>query len=320
MTIQKRVQDLFNRFNVDLKVTSERIDMAEATLENGTVIYTDADSFLEGAEAYIINDEGEQIALPEGDYELADGDILQIVEGGKVGGIKKAEGKGDGEGDGKGAAKGPKKGVNPKSVSKPKAEDDGGDAGGGDAGGGDAAPGKGGGGKGSGGGVKKKKGLSADENTTDMDDTKQEYVESYVTREIVEEMIREAVASMMGDKKEEDMEEVVEEVKEEMSVNPEAPKGQSVEEAPAEEAAEEPAIEVEIEVELEEEPAKEELSKAQSEIEFLKTQLAEIKKQAASKGVQRMAPTKRTEPVDLTNLTTQERVRALANKFSSNNG
>ena len=127
MTIQKRVQDLFNRFNVDLKVTSERIDMAEATLENGTVIYTDADSFLEGAEAYIINDEGEQIALPEGDYELADGDILQIVEGGKVGGIKKAEGKGEGEGDGKGDGKG--KGVNPKSVSKPKAEDDGGDAG-----------------------------------------------------------------------------------------------------------------------------------------------------------------------------------------------
>jgi len=279
------------------------------------VIYTDADSFLEGAEAYIINDEGEQIALPEGDYELADGDILQIVEGGKVGGIKKAEGKGEGEGEGKGAAKGPQKGVNPKSVSKPKAEDDGGDAGGGDAGGGDASPGKGGG-KGAGGGGKKKKGLSADENTTDMDDTKQEYVESYVTREIVEEMIREAVASMMGDKKEEDMEEVVEEVKEEMSVNPEAPKGHSEEEAPAEE----PAIEMEIEVELEEEPAKEELSKAQSEIEFLKTQLSEIKKQAATKGVQRMAPTKRTEPVDLTNLTTQERVRALANQFSSNNG
>lgn len=312
MTIQKRVQDLFNRFNVDLKVTSERIDMAEATLENGTTIYTDADNFLEGAEAYIINDEGEQIALPEGDYELADGDILQIVEGGKVGGIKKAEGKGDGEGEG--AAKGPK-GVNPKSVSKPKAEDDGGS---GDSGG-DGQPSKGGGGKGDS-GVKKKKGLSADENTTDMDDTKQEYVESYVTREIVEEMIREAVASMMGDKKEEDMEEVVEEVKEEMSVNPEAPKGHSEEEAPAAEAEEEPAIEMEIEVELEEEPAKEELSKAQSEIEFLKTQLAEIKKQAATKGVQRMAPTKRTEPVDLTNLTTQERVRALANKFSSNNG
>jgi hypothetical protein len=301
MTIQKRVQDLFNRFNVDLKVTSERIDMAEATLENGTVIYTDADSFLEGAEAYIINDEGEQIALPEGDYELADGDILQIVEGGKVGSIKKAEGKGDGEGEGKGAAKGPRKGVNPKAVTKPV--DDGGS-------GGDGEAGKGGGGKGS--GEKKKKGLSADENTTDMDDTKQEYVESYVTREIVEEMIREAVASMMGDKKEEDMEEVVEEVKEEMSVNPEAPKGHSEAEAPAEE----PAIEVEIEVELEEEPAKEELSKAQSEIEFLKTQLAEIKKQAATKGVQRMAPTKRTEPVDLTNLTTQERVRALANQFS----
>ena len=40
--------------------------MAEAALENGTVIYTDGEDFAEGEEAYIINDEGERIrCLPE---------------------------------------------------------------------------------------------------------------------------------------------------------------------------------------------------------------------------------------------------------------
>ena len=37
------------------------MDLAEAALENGAVIYTDADDFAEGEEAYIINDEGERI-------------------------------------------------------------------------------------------------------------------------------------------------------------------------------------------------------------------------------------------------------------------
>ena len=54
MTIQERVQEVFNRFNVNLTVSEEkRTEMAEATLENGTVIYTDAEQFAEGVEAYI---------------------------------------------------------------------------------------------------------------------------------------------------------------------------------------------------------------------------------------------------------------------------
>jgi len=98
MTISERVQEVFQRFNVNLTVTEEpRTELAEAVLENGTVIYTDADDFSEGAEAYIINDEGERIPLPQGDYILNDGSVLKIADGGKVAGM---EGKGEGKGDG----------------------------------------------------------------------------------------------------------------------------------------------------------------------------------------------------------------------------
>jgi hypothetical protein len=99
MTISERVQEVFKRFNVNLTVTEEpRTDLAEATLENGTVIYTDADDFTEGAEAYIINDEGERIPLPQGDYTLSDGSVLTIADGGKV---AKIASKGKDGGDGK---------------------------------------------------------------------------------------------------------------------------------------------------------------------------------------------------------------------------
>jgi len=61
MNIAERVQEVFNRFNVNLTVTDNvelenketKTDLAEATLDNGTVIYTDADSFAEGVEAYL---------------------------------------------------------------------------------------------------------------------------------------------------------------------------------------------------------------------------------------------------------------------------
>jgi hypothetical protein len=101
MTISERVQEVFQRFNVNLTVTEEpRTELAEAVLENGTVIYTDADDFSEGAEAYIINDEGERIPLPQGDYTLQDGSVLKIADGGKVAGLtSKGDGK-DGKGDG----------------------------------------------------------------------------------------------------------------------------------------------------------------------------------------------------------------------------
>jgi len=91
MTITERVQEVFNKFNVNLTVTeAPRTEMAEAALENGTVIYTDAESFAEGVEAYIINDEGENIPLPPGDYILADGRVVVVGEGGVVSSVGEA--------------------------------------------------------------------------------------------------------------------------------------------------------------------------------------------------------------------------------------
>jgi len=91
MNIQQRVQDILNKFDVNLTVTEEKsTELAEVTLENGTVVYTD-DEFVVGAEAYIINDEGERISVPAGDYELNDGRLLVIGEGGAIEEIKGAE-------------------------------------------------------------------------------------------------------------------------------------------------------------------------------------------------------------------------------------
>ena len=87
MSLKERVQEVFNRFNVELTVSEEtapETTLAEAPLANGTVIYTDAESFEEGVEVYIINDEGERIPLPPGDYELEDGRVMVIGEGGAL--------------------------------------------------------------------------------------------------------------------------------------------------------------------------------------------------------------------------------------------
>lgn len=290
MNITERVRDIFSRYNVNLEVTEQdRTEMAEATLDNGTVIYTDAESFEEGAEAYIINDEGERIPLPPGDYELSDGTIMSIVEGGKIGKVDRSNVKSedDGKGDGKGKA-----GVKPGNVTKP--EESAGE-GGGSGGGGSKAPES----------AKdpKKGGKSRLE-----EDKKEEDMTTHLTREDVEEMIREALEAY--GKKDDKRRYEEDEDKEEMSSA----------EADAQPEAEEAGEPLEIEVEMaaeEVEPQETELSAALTAIETLKTELVEMKKQAATPGLKHAAPAAaKKEPVDLKNLTTAERVRALANQFS----
>ena len=83
MTLQERINDLFKRFNINLSATelSDEIEVnleAQAVLENGTIIYTDADSFDEGADVFIVNEEGERIPLPQGEYTLQDDRIIEL--------------------------------------------------------------------------------------------------------------------------------------------------------------------------------------------------------------------------------------------------
>jgi len=213
MTITERVQEVFNKFNVKLTVTEEpRTEMAEAALDNGTVVYTDAEAFAEGVEAYIINDEGEKIPLPPGDYALEDGRTLVIGEGGVV-----------------------------SSIGQPEAE------------------------------VEE---VEASEEV----EVEAEEEPGYVTKAEVEEMIKAALESIKE--------------KEEMSVNPEAPK----------EAKEEVKEEVVDEVAV--------------ELAAVKAQLEDMKKQAAEAGLKHKAPSVKREPLNLKNLSTQERVSALLQNFS----
>lgn len=278
MTISERVQEVFQRFNVNLTVTEEpRTELAEAVLENGTVIYTDADDFSEGAEAYIINDEGERIPLPQGDYTLQDGSVLKIADGGKVAGI---EGKGnDGkEGrDGKVGPDGKADGNAPKTRENAPAKEapakDGGDTPPKKPAPKKPAPGK----------------KLAQEEPNDMQ----------------VQMNEEQVLAMLVDRFPDLGEEVAAQIA-----------------AAVAEIYAMPEEVVEEEVEAKDKD-KEEMSAQEPqedlvavELAAIKAELEAMKKQAAEAGLKHAAPTPKAEPVDLTNLSTSERVNVLLNKFS----
>ena len=223
MTIQERVQEVFNRFNVNLTVSEEkRTEMAEATLENGTVIYTDAEQFAEGVEAYIINDEGENIPLPPGDYTLADGGVIVVGDGGVVTSVGEAT----------------------EEVVEEVVEE-----------------------------VEASEETQEVEASEETEEVQAEETPSYVTKAEVEEMIAAAFEALNKDDKEEMSADTPEEKKEEDPV----------------------AV----------------------ELAAVKAELEAIQKQAAEAGLKHQAPTTKREPLDLKNLSTQERVSALLQNFSN---
>ena len=64
------------------------VKFAQMNLENGTVL--EAEAFEAGNEVFIVNEE-DRIALPVGEYILADGNVLYIAEEGVIGEVKSAE-------------------------------------------------------------------------------------------------------------------------------------------------------------------------------------------------------------------------------------
>lgn len=216
MSISKRVQDVFNRFNVNLTVN--RTDLTEAALDNGTVIYTDAEAFAEGVEVYIINDEGERIPLPPGDYTLEDGTVIAVGEGGVVTAMSSPAP----------AEEAPAQEVQAEEEEKKE-----------------------------------------DEEMEDEEKKEEEKMEgTAITREEVAVMIAEAIAALQNEEP------------------------QAVAEAVAEEAD------------------------VVAELKAMKAELSKMRKQAASQGLPRAARAKKVERVDLTKLSTSERVSALLNQFS----
>ena len=73
---------------VELKEEAQEVELAQATLENGTVI--ESETFEVGSEVFIVTDD-EKVALPVGEYTLEDGEQLVIEEEGIIAAIGKQE-------------------------------------------------------------------------------------------------------------------------------------------------------------------------------------------------------------------------------------
>lgn len=69
---------------------SQVVELAQAKLENGTVL--EAEAFEAGKEIFILTDD-EKVAVPVGEYTMEDGQILVVSEEGLIGEIKKEEAK-----------------------------------------------------------------------------------------------------------------------------------------------------------------------------------------------------------------------------------
>lgn len=74
--------------SVEVKAEEVAVELAQATLENGTVIK--AEEMVAGKEVFIVTDD-EKVALPVGDYKLEDGQTLIVEEEGIIASIGEAQ-------------------------------------------------------------------------------------------------------------------------------------------------------------------------------------------------------------------------------------
>jgi hypothetical protein len=84
MGLTEKLQALFSSHAVALSAEEpkqEETKLATAKLDNGTEIETPAEGFAPGAEVFVKNDQGEQIALPDGAYTLEDGTTFEVQGG-----------------------------------------------------------------------------------------------------------------------------------------------------------------------------------------------------------------------------------------------
>jgi len=84
-----KATDMLNKVKELIGVElSEEVKLAQATLENGTVI--ESESFEAGSEVFIVT-EDEMVALPVGEYKLEDGETLIVEEEGIIASIGAVE-------------------------------------------------------------------------------------------------------------------------------------------------------------------------------------------------------------------------------------
>ena len=72
----------------ETQLEESKVELAQAKLDNGTVL--EAEAFEAGNEIFIVT-EDEKVAVPVGEYQMEDGQILVVEEEGIIGEIKAAE-------------------------------------------------------------------------------------------------------------------------------------------------------------------------------------------------------------------------------------
>tara|TARA_A100001201_G_scaffold85614_2_gene75616 strand:+ start:154 stop:768 length:615 start_codon:yes stop_codon:yes gene_type:complete len=83
-----KANDILNKIkNIVGVELSETVELAELTLENGTILVSE--EFTKGNAVFIKGEDGE-IALPVGEYSLEDGRVLFIVEEGIIDSIRES--------------------------------------------------------------------------------------------------------------------------------------------------------------------------------------------------------------------------------------
>ena len=86
-----KATEVLKRIMTELSSVKEEaveVKFEQMTLENGTVL--EAEAFEAGNEVFIVNEE-ERIAVPVGEYTLADGRVLYVTEEGIIAEVKTAE-------------------------------------------------------------------------------------------------------------------------------------------------------------------------------------------------------------------------------------
>ena len=83
-----KASEIFTKFFAELSAVEAEVKLAQAKLDNGTVL--EAEAFEAGQPIFIVSEE-DRIAVPVGEYRMEDGRVLVVTEEGVIGEIKEAE-------------------------------------------------------------------------------------------------------------------------------------------------------------------------------------------------------------------------------------
>ena len=88
MNLKEKINELFAKHNISLTAEEAKVEevvevkqMAEAILEDGTSIYTDSDAWAVEVRVFGKDADGNEVALADGEYKLADGTTITVMGG-----------------------------------------------------------------------------------------------------------------------------------------------------------------------------------------------------------------------------------------------